>query len=209
VGRADHNFSASTILSGSYQFDNTTEGQPDPYNQKITGSPSRHQNAVMTLQHIFSPGLLNTTRMGVSRTHATDALDESALSPVATNTSLGFFPGNPAGIITIAGLTGTQGGIGASGADTLNYTSFQWGDELIWVKGRHTFGFGGRVERMRYNKNSQSVPLGQFDFDSVSNFLLGIPGQFTSDEPGSRNIRGIRQTYLGLYVDDAMRYVPI
>jgi hypothetical protein len=37
------------------------------------------------------------------------------------------------------------GGIGASGSDTLNYTAFQWRDELMWVKGWHTLGFGGTV----------------------------------------------------------------
>src|SRR5207302_6350379 len=68
VGKVDHSFSSATTLSGSYQFDNTTEGQPDPYNEKLTGSPSRHQNAVLSLQHVFSPGLLNTARFGVSRT---------------------------------------------------------------------------------------------------------------------------------------------
>ncbi len=208
MGRVDHNFSAQTTLSGSYQFDNTTEGQPDPYDQKLTGSPSRHNNAVMTLQHVFSPGLLNAARIGVSRSHVTDALDEAAISPVATDTSLGFVPGRPSGIITVAGLTGTQGGLGASGADTLNYTSFQWGDELMWIKGRNTFGFGGRVERMRYNKNSQSIPLGEFDFDTIANFLAGVPVQFTSDEPDSRNIRGIRETYLGLYAEDAIAVRP-
>jgi hypothetical protein len=204
VGRIDHNFSAATTLSGSYQFDNTTEGQPDPYNQKLTGSPSRHQNVVMTLQHIFSPGLLNTARLGVSRTHATDALDQSALNPVVTDTSLGFTPGRPAGIITVAGLTGTQGGIGASGSDTLNYTSFQGSDQFSWIKGRNTFGFGGSVERMRYNKDSLSIPLGEYDFDTVSNFLQGNAGQFTGDEPGSLDIRAIRSTYMGLHFEDAI-----
>jgi len=210
VTRVDHNFSANTILSGSYQIDDTTEGQPDPYNQKITGSPSRHQNAVLTLQHIFTPALLNTARFGISRTHATDALDQSAINPVATDTSLGFVPGRPAGILTISegNITGTQGGLGASGSDILNYTSFQGGDDLSWVKGRHTFGFGGTVQRMRYNKNSQSIPLGEFDFDTVANFLQGIPAQFTGDEPDSRNIRGIRQTYLGLYAQDAIALRP-
>jgi len=204
VGKIDHNFSAATTLSGSYQFDNTTEGQPDPYNQKITGSPSRHQNVAVSLQHVFSPTLLNTARVGVSRTHATDALDESAISSVATDTSLGFAPGRPAGIITVANLTGTQGGMGASGSDTLNYTSFQGGDEFSWIKGKNTFGFGGRVERMRYNKNSLSIPLGEYDFDTVANFLAGIPGQFTGDEPGSLDIRAIRTTYMGLYFEDAV-----
>jgi hypothetical protein len=204
VGKVDHNFSAQTTLSGSYQFDNTTEGQPDPFNQKITGSPSRHQNVVASLQHIFSPSLLTTARIGVSRTHATDALDESAISPVATDTSLGFLPGHPAGIITVANLTGTQGGIGASGSDTLNYTSFQGSDEFSWIKGRNTFAFGGTVERMRYNKHSLSIPLGEYDFDTVANFLQGIPGQFTGDEPGSEDIRAIRTTYMGLYFSDAV-----
>jgi TonB-dependent receptor-like protein len=208
IGKVDHNFSAQTMLSGSYQFDNTTEGQPDPYNQKLTGSPSRHQNAVLTLQHIFSPTLLNTARMGVSRTHATDALDQSAIDPVTADTSLGFLAGHPAGIITIAGLTGTQGGIGASGSDTLNYTSFQWGDEISWVKGRNTFGFGGTVERMRYNKDSLSIPLGQYDFDSVTSFLQALPGQFTGDVPGTEDIRAIRQTYLGFYADDTIAVRP-
>jgi Carboxypeptidase regulatory-like domain/TonB dependent receptor len=205
IGRVDHSFSAGTTLSGSYQFDNTTEGQPDPYNQKLTGSPSRHNNAVVTLQHIFSPGLLNTARMGVSRTHATDALDSAAIDPIVTDSSLGFIAGHPAGIITVGGgVTGTQGGIGASGSDTLNYTSFQWGDELTWIKGRHTIGFGARVERIRYNKDSLSIPLGEFDFDTVTSFLQGIPGQFTGDVPGTEDIRAIRQTYSGFYAQDAI-----
>ena len=208
IARIDHHFSERTELSGSYQADDTTEGQPDPYNQKLTGSPSRHQNAIATLQQIFTPSVLNVARAGVSRTHATDALDEAALNPVATDSSLGFFPGRPAGIITIAGLTGTQGGIGASGSDTLNYTSLQGGDQLTWIRGRHTFSFGGNVERIRYNKDSLSIPLGEYDFDTVANFLLGLPGQFTGDEPGSLDIRGLRQTYLGLYAEDQFSARP-
>ena len=209
VVRVDHNFTSKTTLSGSYQADDTTEGQPDPYNQKLTGSPSRHNNAVLDLQHVFSPGLLNTARFGVSRTHATDSLDVTAIDPVVNDTSLGFVKGKPAGIISVGGgLTGTQGGMGASGSDTLNYTSFQWSDELMWVKGKHTFGFGGTVQRLRYNKDSLSIPLGEFDFDTVTSFLEGVPGQFTGDVPGTEDIRAIRQTYVGFYVDDAIALRP-
>lgn len=204
VARIDHSFSSNTTLSGSYQADNTTEGQPDPYNQKITGSPSRHQNAVLSLQHIFSAGLLNTARMGVSRTHATDALDQSAINPIVADTSLGFLAGHPAGLITVAGTTGTQGGLGASGSDTLNYTSFQWGDEVSWIKGWNTFGFGATAERMRYNKNSLSMPLGTYDFPTMEDFLLGNSDNFTGDVPGTEDIRAIRSTYVGLYFEDGI-----
>lgn len=205
VAKLDHNFSAKTTLAGSYQIDSTDESQPDPYNQKRTGSPSRHQNGVVTLQHIFSPNFVNTAVGGVSRTHATDSLDVSAIDPIATNRSLGFFSNSPAGTLVVGGLTGTQGGLGASGSDILNYTSFQGGDDASWMKGNHTFKFGGRVERIRYNKNSLvGAPLGEFDFDSVAQFLNGVPSQFTADIPGTSDIRGLRQIYEGLYFEDSM-----
>lgn len=207
VGKVDHNFSERTTLSGSYQFDNTDESQPDSYNQKRTGSPSRHQNGVVTLQHIFTPHFLNTAIMGVSRSHVTDALDISAINPIASDTSLGFQPGQPAGIITVSGLTGTQGGLGSSGSDILNYTSFQWGDDASWIKGRNTFKFGARAERIRYNKNSLvGAPIGEFDFDTVPLFLQGIPGQFRTDVPGTDDRRGLRTTYLGFYFEDGIAF---
>src|SRR3989475_935519 len=90
VGKLDHNFSDRTMLWGSYQFDDTDESQPDPYNQKRTGSPSRHQNGVVTLQHIFTSAFLNTLLVGVSHSHVTDALDITAIDPSATDLSLGF-----------------------------------------------------------------------------------------------------------------------
>src|SRR5712692_8285512 len=205
MGKIDHNFSDLTTLSGSYQFDNTDESQPDPYNQKRTGSPSRHQNGVVKLQRIFNPNFLNTALMGVSRSHVTDALDSSAIDPIAADISLGFQPGVPAGIISVDPLTGTQGGLGSSGADILNYTSFQWGDDASWIKGRNTSRFGGKVERVRYNKNSLvGAPIGEFDFGSISDFLQGIPQTFRTDVPGTDDIRGLRTTYFGLYFEDGI-----
>jgi hypothetical protein len=205
VGKIDHNFSAGTTLSGSYQFDNTDESQPDPYNLKRTGSPSRHQNGVVTLQHIFTSHFLNSTLVGVSHSHVTDALDIAAINPITTDISLGFQPGVPAGIIAVAGLTGTQGGIGSSGSDILDYTSFQVGDDASWIKGRHTVKFGGKMERIRYDKNSLvGAPIGEYDFDTVSLFLQGIPGQFRTDVPGTDDIRLLRTNYSGLYVEDGI-----
>lgn len=203
--KIDHNFSQSTTLSGSYQIDNTDESQPDPYNQKRTGSPSRHQNGVVTLQHIFSPQVLNTTMFGVSRTHATDALDVSAINPISANTALAFQPGAPgAGILGVADLA-TQGGMGSSGADVLNYTSIQWGDDASWTHGRHTFKFGGKGERMRYNKNSLvGAPFGEWDFNTIDDFLTNNPALFTTDVPGTSDIRYLRTTYLGMYFEDSI-----
>jgi hypothetical protein len=205
VGKLDHNFSGRTTLTASYQFDDTDESQPDPYNQKRTGSPSRHQNGVVTLQRIFTPSFLNSTRVGVSSSHVTDALDVQAIDPIASDVALGFQPGVPAGIITVSGLTGTQGGMGSSGSDILDYTSIQAGDDASWVRGRHTVKFGGRLERIRYHKNSLvGAPIGEFDFDTIPLFLQGVPGQFRSDVPGTDDVRELLTSYTGVYVEDGV-----
>ena len=202
VVKVDHYFTERTTLAGSFQFDDTNLSQPDAYDQKRTGSPSRHFNIVVNLQHTFTPAVLNTARIGLSRTSAADALDVGAIDPITSNTSLGFVPGSPAGVIGVAGLTGTSGGIGASGADIFRYTSFQGGDDFSWIKGRNTFKFGGMVERIRDNLHSVSNPLGTFTFNSIPEFLQGIPGQYALDVPGTNDIRGLRSTYFGLYIQD-------
>ena len=205
VGKIDQNISDRTTVWGSLQLDDTDESQPDPYNLKRTGSPSRHANAVANLQHIFTPSFLNTTLVGVSHSHITDALDTVALSPIATDISLGFQPGVPAGIIAVSGLTGTQGGIGSSGSDILDYTSFQIGDDASWIKGRQTIKFGGKIERIHYNKDSLvGAPIGEYDFDTVPLFLQGIPGQFRTDVPGTDDVRFLRTGYFGAYVEDGI-----
>jgi hypothetical protein len=205
VVKLDQNVSDRTTVWGSLQFDNTDESQPDPYNLKRTGSPSRHANVVANLQHIFTPSFLNTTLVGVSYSHITDALDTLALNPIATEIALGFQPGVPAGIIAVSGLTGTQGGIGSSGSDILDYTSFQIGDDASWIKGRHTVKFGGKIERIHYNKDSLvGAPIGEYDFDTVPLFLQGIPGQFRTDVPGTDDVRFLRTGYYGFYVEDGV-----
>jgi len=134
----------------------------------------------MTLQHIFTPAFLNTTLVGVSHSHVTDALDIAAIDPISNDTSLGFQPGVPAGIITVAGLTGTQGGIGSSGSDILDYTSIQAGDDASWIRGRHTLKFGGRVERIRYHKESLVGKFGDFNFRRFRLYLWGAAYEFLS-----------------------------
>ena len=208
LSKFDHNFTERTILSGSFQFDDTVLDAPDAYNQKRIGSPSRHYNTVLNLQHAFSPTVLNSARIGLSRTVAFDSQDTTALNPVATDTALAFLPGRNPGIITVPGTTGTQGGIGASGADQFHYTSIQAGDDASVIRAKHTVRFEATVERLRDNINSVATPLGEWDFDSIPDFLTGIPGQYIADIPGTNDIRGLRTTYVGAYVQDEFALRP-
>jgi outer membrane receptor protein involved in Fe transport len=141
IGKIDHNFSPRTVLYGSYSYDNATNTVPDPYNEKLIATPSRRQNFILSLQHVFSPALINATRAGFSRTHGADAFDLSAITPnpIVTGPAFGFVPDLPAGI---------------------------------------------------------------------SDFLTLVPLDFTSDFPGTDSKRGMRQTYLGAYIQDDFKVRP-
>jgi hypothetical protein len=152
--------------------------------------------------------VINSARFGISRTAASDAFDVSAINPIETDTSYGFVPGKPVGTLSVTGGGATAGGLGASGSDIYRYTSLQGGDDVSWIGGRHSFKFGGVVERIRDNLNSLSAPLGGWTFNSVSDFLQGIPGQFSSDVPGTSDIRGLRSGYFAVYLQDGFALTP-
>jgi hypothetical protein len=204
VVKFDYNFSALTRLSASYQWDTGALLQPDLYNQKLLGSPSGHHNFTLSLQHSFTPNVVNTARIGVSRTFAADSQDVSAISPLANNPSLGFFSGLPVGILT-AGNLSTAGGLGASGSDNFHFTSYQASDDVTYVRGRHTWQFGFLFDRIDDNFNSANIPLGEWDYNSVQDLLTNSPADFTSDFPGTNGARGLRSDVFGAYAQDSMR----
>jgi hypothetical protein len=205
VGKFDHIFSDLTRFSASFQWDTGGLLQPDPTDQKLVGSPSGHDNFTASLQHAFSTTILNTARIGVSRTYAADSQDVSAVSNLATTTTLGFLPSaTPVGILTAGNLT-TSGGLGSSGFDNFHFTSYQASDDVNIIRGRHTLQFGFLFDRIDDNFNSANLPLGEWDYNTIQDLLTNNPADFTSDLPGTGGIRGLRSDVFGGYAQDAFR----
>ncbi|HSU87499.1 MAG TPA: carboxypeptidase regulatory-like domain-containing protein, partial [Terriglobia bacterium] len=149
IGRMDYLTTATTTIYGSYMFDTSHSSTPDAYDNRLIGDRGRHQRFTLSMQHVFSPTLLNTINTGFSRTVGTGNVDAQANRPIVTDNSLGFFPNQNAGSLTIGDLqlpTNTPGGLGATGGDSVWYTSPQLNDNLVWVKGRNNIRTGFSVE---------------------------------------------------------------
>ena len=210
IGKIDHYFSAATTFSGSYTYDNTTVSTPDDYNLKDTLAPSRRQNGVLSLQHIFSPSLINNTRAGVTRFYGGNAIDVNPRDPRLSDPAFGFVPGRLFGQMFVSGVAqtntiGVPSGLGSSGENLYGYTAPQVYDDLSWTKGRHSLRTGFNFERIDYNIFQPSKPNGVWTFSSVLNFLQGIPSQFQSDFPGTDVFRSERMSVFGGYVQDDFR----
>jgi hypothetical protein len=141
--------------------------------------------------HVFSPTLSNTVRLGFNRIHLTftpnGLLDPAAFgitmpagSPVASG--LPFF--NVGGTIGFGGPTGEPQGRGD--------TTFVLNDGISWLKGRHTFMFGGEIRRA-YNNNI-AFNIGSLTYASITNFLQDQANAFTV-QLGSGNDKILQPSY--------------
>ena len=98
--------------------------------------------------------------------------------------------------------------------DRKNHT-FQFTDSLVWVKGRHTFQFGGDLRRLRLSYLVEDFGQGIFQFDdgassvsgtAFSDFLLGRP--FLSYAQAGNSGGNYRLDYLGAYFTDEFHATP-
>jgi len=203
--RIDHRIGDRDSLFGTYVFDKASVLAPDPLNLWVDSNLSRRQTVSIEENHIFSPTYANSLRFGFSRVVATVNSPKNGVSPLATDTTFGIFPGQVAPQISVPGLTLDTGGLGALPTFLYNWNSFQFYDDAFRTRGNHSLRFGFAAERMQNNTTANLSPTGLYGFGSLSDFLTNQPGNLAATLPGSLSPRGIRQTMLAGYILDDWR----
>ncbi len=213
IGRIDYVPSTKTTIHGTYNFDRSITSAPDGEGLKTIGSVQRDQRVTLSWQYSFSSTVINTVNTGFSRVVGTGNIDVpgSATSPAYTNTALGFFPNQNPGTIILNdlspdGVRGVPGGVGATGGDQIWWTDPQLNDNLAWVKGRNDIRMGFSVEALQDNLSVGRYPLGDWEFDTVQNFLADIPSAFNASLLGPQAAyRHTREKIFGVYIQDDAR----
>src|SRR6266446_3894732 len=205
-GRIDHQFSGVDSLFGRYTLDNGNVDRPPTTKAPIANTKERSRNQYVTLeyQHVFSPRLLNTLRLGFNRSDH-ESVNERTLNIPA---QLTWIPGQPMGYLTISGVaTEDFGDYRLPRLDRLN--NWQYADTVFLSRGAHGIKIGVESQRIQFNQNTTSQVGGLLTFTSLSNFLQGIPSQFDFALPGGVDpSRGSRQRRLALFVQDDIRLRP-
>ena len=202
--RIDHHFSEKDNLSGSYMFDNSPSSQNDEFKNKLLLNRARRQLVTLEENHVFSGSLGNSFRVGYSRVFAAAPAGSTAINPLAANTSLGFLPGDTAGVINVPGLTIFSGGLSSAIPAVFHWNSWQAYDNVFLTKGRHSLKFGANVERIENNQFTPSRPGGEFDFQSLQDFLTNGLATFTADKASTP--KGVRETIFGTYIQDDFHF---
>ncbi|HVO59958.1 MAG TPA: TonB-dependent receptor, partial [Terriglobales bacterium] len=94
--------------------------------------------------------------------------------------------------------------------------TFQWADNLSWIKGNHTMKFGADVRRSRFDQTLYYNVNGSYTFDSSGadavsyadnypGFLLGLADVYSQ---GSAQRENIRSTGVYLFAQDSWKIKP-
>ena len=204
-GRIDHHISENDFLFGRYTISRADTTRVD--NRLLSSAATSTSKQVLTLQedHIFSPTLLNTFRVGFSR--SLGAVTPTQVEGVPE--SLGFAPGVPIGTLSADNVTDLgPNGIGI--VDDVQNT-FQFEDNLTYTSGPHTMKFGAMAQRFQWNTDNPAFWQGDFNFESLEAMLLAGRGTGTDATyrlPESSTNRGIRTWLLAFFAQDDWRVSP-
>ncbi len=203
--RADHKISESDSLTGTYFYDNGNLNSPDPFNVRITGNLAKRQLVTLGESHVFSPTLLNSFKVGYSRVFSDAPTTLAAVLPAAADTTLGFVPGLPVGLINVGGLSNFQGGLKATGEFIFTLNSYQLYDDVYLTRGKHALKAGFAFERLQNNQLGTANPNGQYIFSSLQNFFTNNPTSFNAPLSQGVSPRDLRQSVFGGYINDNYR----
>jgi outer membrane receptor protein involved in Fe transport len=149
----------------------------------------------LTYTHSFSPTLLSEFHFTLQR-NAQDQAVPSANLPTPAQLGVGVTPDQSTGPTRLSFSSGLLAGFSSQGPTVLINNTFSYAETITWIRGRHTWKFGGSFTPYQNNTVFDFFVDGQFDFDEFNgafnpyaNFLLGLPEDYFQFGSAPSNIR--------------------
>ncbi len=223
--RIDYNLSSKLVLTARYMRDQGYLEQPQDVTGRVQRVTSVAQNALIGLQQIMGPSLMNETKIGYNgpKTRL------NGVSPIVNGINTSDFSIDFTGQAFIAGIGGQGvsggaarlGGIiranSAQNGRAQPYTNYSLSfiDNLSWISGRHNFKFGGEVRPVKLYTDRLGGTT--YTFPSLDAYLNNKPssiqilGDVSAPNPlhnGATGNRELSQTYYIGYAQDEFRIRP-
>ena len=210
--RVDHTFSSRDTFSGIYTIDDGddfTATPLDPFSSDVV--TLREQVLSFEETHVFSPSLVNTTRVGFSRAGYFFTGEPTPGTPAASVP--GFLVGLPVGAVVVGGSAASnpQAQLGLAGSNNgsnlrIARNLYTYEDHLTITRGRHQLEFGGWFQQFQSNETIALSQYGQATFTSLQTFLKGTVSSFLFDPaPTELNWRSLFGAW---FVQDTFRVRP-
>lgn len=204
--RFDANLNSRDQLAAIYTIDDSYAHTPTANPLSLIDETLREQVFSLQEQHVISPSLLNTARIGYSR--ASYFFTGSVPVDLA-----GWVLGKPVGAVVVSGSTASNGAsqitlaganVGSNNATARNLITYD--DHIYYTRGRHQIEAGFWLQQIQANDNLAQNQYGQASFSTLAKFLQGSVATFTVvPSPTKLNWRSMEGAG---FVEDTMKVTP-
>ncbi len=204
TARLDQIFSNQDSFSGVYTVDDSWAHSPTTNPHSFDNVALRGQVASLSETHVFSSSLVNKAIFGYSR-------GAFYFNSGTTVDLPGWIhDGAPVGAVVVGGGTTvngasqiTNGGTNAGSNLRAVRNLFTGSDQVSYTRGRHTFTFGGWVQRIQSNDSLAQDQYGQISFANLQSFLKGSLSTYTYTP--SYTPLGWRTTEVAGFAEDSIK----
>ena len=185
--RFDYLFTEKTSMFARYNTDNVYIDNPTDALGSHNVVPHVPTNAVIQLQHLFSPTTINEAKFGVNRAEY-------------RNWGYGTAP------LGVSVASASFDPVNGTSLDTEVGTTFSYIDNLTLVRGRHTLKFGVNVMRVRLNNSGNTLTTSSVTYASSDDFInnKGSAATYLQGE----GVVGNRRTFYQGYGQDEWKVTP-
>jgi Carboxypeptidase regulatory-like domain len=207
TARADRVFSTKDSMTAVYTADDSGSITATPANAYSTDLVNlREQVVSLEETHVFSPNVVNTTRIGFSRAGYFFTGEPTPGTPAATVP--GFLSGLPVGAVVVGGsqASNPQAQLGLAGSNNgsnlhIARNLYTYTDQVALTKGRQQFTAGVWFQRLQSNEELALSQFGQMTFTGLPAFLAGTASFLYDPAPTPLSWRAL---YGAFYSEDAI-----
>ena len=179
--RISQTINAKNQLTGSFAWQNSDTTNPNLFGFVDSLNMTGFNTGVQWTHH-FTTTLISNLRYNFSRSAGqttpffANTQNVSGAAAIQGNDQSPAFWGPPS-LSFSNGFSGLSDGNFSRNHNSTN----QIGENLIWIRGKHNFTFGGDFRRLDFNQLSQQNPRGSFVFtgaftgNDFADFLEGVP----------------------------------
>ena len=205
--RLDQIFSNNDSFAAIYTVDDSRAHSPTTNPVSYDDITLRSQVASLSETHVFSSNLVNKGIFGFSR-------GAFYFNSGTTVDLPGWIhDGQPVGAVVVGGgttLNGasqiTNGGTNAGSNLRAVRNLFTVSDQVSYSRGRHTFSFGGWLQRIQANDSLAQDQYGQISFSNLQSFLKGQVSTYTYTP--TYTPLSWRTSEGALFAEDSMKIEP-
>jgi outer membrane receptor protein involved in Fe transport len=153
LNRVDWNISDKSTFFARYGLDSFLFPAGtisfSPYDGYNTGETDYDQAILLSFNHIFTPNLISSSKLSYNRFNDKQPLGAAPVGPT-------LYP-NSTSILSIDGQNvGFPGYLPFTPGNSIPFGGpqnfYQYGEDLTWIKGAHSFRFGGAFDQLRDNR---------------------------------------------------------